>query len=184
MGHVLLLKQFGDLGEWDFAAHPVWVQCHIIDYDQPWYEETDEETFRPWDGELPVDPQDGMFLIRAEFTLADGTNLSGFLTPQVKGEPVDLGIIQPHMFLPSGVGVGFWRGLVGLSDEDRKEFYLPLGKSADDVFPISFAAKKGLALGIVSGLIPGCWPVPWKIGRAERARGLRSARRARGVICG
>ena len=53
------LKQFGDLSPLDFDASPVWVQCHIIDYDEPWYDDTDEETFRPWDRALPVDPDNG-----------------------------------------------------------------------------------------------------------------------------
>ena len=38
----------------DFATHPVWVSCHSVDYDEPWYDGTDEETFRPWLSEIPV----------------------------------------------------------------------------------------------------------------------------------
>jgi hypothetical protein len=38
------LKQFGDLALEDFELHPVWVQCHTFDYNEPWYGETDEET--------------------------------------------------------------------------------------------------------------------------------------------
>jgi len=33
-----LLRQFGDFTPADFEAHPVWVNCHVIDYDEPWYE--------------------------------------------------------------------------------------------------------------------------------------------------
>lgn len=61
-----ILKQFGDLTPADFADHAVWVSVHTLDYDEPWYDDNDEETFRPWTGKLPVAPQDGMFLVRAK----------------------------------------------------------------------------------------------------------------------
>jgi hypothetical protein len=41
------LKQFGDLTPADFERHPGWIGCHTADYDGAWYDETDEETFRP-----------------------------------------------------------------------------------------------------------------------------------------
>jgi len=41
------LKQFGDLYPADFDRHPVWVGSHGADDGQPWYDETDEETFDP-----------------------------------------------------------------------------------------------------------------------------------------
>ncbi len=75
------LKQFIELTRDDFDRSPIWVGCHTADYDESWYEETDEETFRPWSGRLPVDPVDGMFLVRATASLHDGTSLVAFLTP-------------------------------------------------------------------------------------------------------
>ncbi len=59
----VLLKQIQNLRPDDFEEHPVWVLCHIIDYDEPWYDDTDEETFRPWDGPLPVNPSFATFLV-------------------------------------------------------------------------------------------------------------------------
>jgi hypothetical protein len=35
------LRQMSSLALEDFDRHPVWVQSHIMDYDEPWYEETD-----------------------------------------------------------------------------------------------------------------------------------------------
>ena len=67
-----ILKQFGDLVPADFAKHPVWTSVHTLDYDEPWYDDTDEETLRPWTGPLPVGPQEGMLFVRAKLTLADG----------------------------------------------------------------------------------------------------------------
>jgi hypothetical protein len=39
------LKQFGDLSHTDFERHPAWVACHAEDFAEPWFNETDEETF-------------------------------------------------------------------------------------------------------------------------------------------
>lgn len=150
-----LLKQFGDLKPSDFEQHPVWVNCHVIDYDASWYEETDEETFRPWDGALPVDPAETMFLVSASFTLADGAEYAGFLTPQVpSGEP-DLGTMQPCLFTPSGEQITFWFGSVEVPAAHISHVYAALGKSAAAIFPLAFQARPDLAHGVCSGTIPG-----------------------------
>lgn len=83
------LKQFGDLTPEDFDSHGVWIGCHSADYDEPWYEDTDEETFRPWTGDLPADASEGMLLVKAMLELRDGSQHSGFLTPAPN--PGDLG---------------------------------------------------------------------------------------------
>ncbi|MBN2383114.1 hypothetical protein JXQ70_09555 [bacterium] len=152
------LKQFGDLVPADFDRHPIWVNCHVIDYEQPWYQETDEETFRPWLEDSPADPSVTMFLVKARFTLADGSTLSGFLTPQLpEASETDgnLGIIQPQLFLPNGRLVSFWFGIMSPAQEYLDQFYAELGKSQDQIFPISFSAEEHLATGIVTGQIPG-----------------------------
>jgi hypothetical protein len=152
-----LLRQFGDLHRQDFEEHPVWVNCHIIDYDEPWYDETDEETFRPWTKNLPVDPTT-MFLVKATLTLADGTEMSGFVTPQNpddSGGKVDLGLIQPQVFLPDDERVGFWFGILMPSPEEVASLYSALDKTQRDVFPIAFMTNESLATGITSGSIPG-----------------------------
>ena len=154
----LLLRQFGDLRPNDFEDHPVWVNCHVVDYDEPWYDDTDEETFRPWDKGLPADPAETMFLVKASLTLADGTEMSGFITPQDpedSGGRADLGLIQPQVFLPNGKPFGFWFGILTPSQVEISAFYTTLGKSQQEVFPIIFKAKEGLATGITSGSIPG-----------------------------
>jgi len=152
------LRQFGDLTPKDFEAHPVWVNCHVIDYDQPWYADTDEETFRPWLKSVPVDAAQTMFLVRASLRLADGTVLSGFITPQnpkdYGGEP-DFGLIQPQLFLPTGKRVSFWFGNMAPPEKDISEFYTILAKREANVFPLTFAAEAGLATGVVTGAVPG-----------------------------
>jgi hypothetical protein len=153
-----ILKQFGDLAPADFVEHPVWASVHKLDYDEPWYDDTDEETFRPWAGELPVSPEDGMFLVRAKLILADGRALDGFITPHLDSEAVDLGVIQPQAFLPSGTRCDFWDGMFKRDRKERDVLYNELGNDPRSVFPIKFAAESGLAKGHVSGTIHGfCW---------------------------
>jgi hypothetical protein len=74
-------KQFGDLVQSDFERYPVWIGCHTVDGDEPWYDETDEETFRPWNGSLPTGPSEGMLLVRATMEFADGTLYLGSSRP-------------------------------------------------------------------------------------------------------
>jgi hypothetical protein len=153
-----ILKQFGDLTRADFAEHSVWASVHTLDCDEPWYDDADEETYRPWTGKLPVSPEDGLFLVRAKLTLADGRVLEGCVTPQIDCEPLDLGMVQPQVFLPSGTRSDFWDGMFKRDASDRAAFYNELGKDPKAIFPIKFAAEKELAKGHVSGSIPGfCW---------------------------
>ncbi len=166
-----LLRQFGDLRASDFQNYPVWVSCHVIDYDEPWHDDTDEETFRPWDKDLPVDPAETIFLVQAPLTLADGTEMLGFIAPQTaakSGEKPDLASIQPHMFLPDGTVVGFWSGMRALPPKEVSRFYAAIGRSQPGVFPIAFAARADLTIGIASGSVPGFCSVSAK-GKIEVA---------------
>jgi hypothetical protein len=147
-----LLKQFGDLTSADFEAHPVWIGCHTADYDEPWYDQTDEETFRPRQDALPADPSEGMVLVRATATLKDGTSLPGFLTPGFEGD--DLGTLQPQVFT-GGRMFSFWGGLFGVPEAQRREFYRALGKDAAAAFPIEFAVDPALCGGLTRARVEG-----------------------------
>jgi hypothetical protein len=78
------LRQFGELEAEDFHRHRVWIACHTADYGKSWYQDTDEETFRPYTGELPADAAEGMLLVRAVFELRDGSRYPGFVTQPLK----------------------------------------------------------------------------------------------------
>ena len=159
------LVQFGDLTPSHFDRHPVWIACHIADYDEPWYDETDEETFRPWNGNLPVDATYGMTLVRADFTLADGTRLTGFLTPAAEGGPLELlGVMQPQLFRPDGTLGAFWEGRFGRDAAEHAAFYRALGKTPAEVFPVRCAAQAGLATGIVEAVLEGFYTMGAKSG--------------------
>ena len=146
------LKQFGDLSPADFQRHPVWIACHTEDFAEPWFNETDEETFRPWMGALPVGPSDGMLLVRASFELHDGSRHDGFLTPASKQG--DLGTLQPHLFVGDKV-FRFWGGMAGVGTDRRTAFYDALGKGPEAIFPIRFSTDPDLATGVVAGRVDG-----------------------------
>jgi hypothetical protein len=146
------LKQFGDLTSEDFGRHPVWIGCHTTDYGKPWYENTDEETFRPWTGKLPADASEGMLLVKATLELHDGSRYTGFVTPAHTDG--DLGTQQPQIFA-GGQRFGFWGGMFGFPEAARQALYAALGKQADQVFPIRFSVDPGLATGATTGQVEG-----------------------------
>ena len=150
------LKQFGDLKQTDLDRFPVWVSCHSIDYDQPWYDDTDEETFRPWIGKLPVDPSQDMFLVRATAMLADNSSHPAFLTPSSDDY---LGTIQPQIFVGDEF-FGFWGGMFGIQPEERQAFYQTIGRSAQDVFPARFSADSEVATELCSVTVEGFYKTP------------------------
>ena len=146
-----LLRQAGELTAESFDAHPVWVLRHVVDYDEPWYDDTDEETFRPWDGALPADPSRAIFLVAAQLAFADGSTRPGFMTPS--DVPDDVATMQPHVFI-GGECFRFWGGVPGVAEVARLAFYRAAGEAAH-VFPIRCAASSSLARGIVSCSIDG-----------------------------
>jgi hypothetical protein len=64
------------------------------------------------------------------------------------------------MFLPSGDRVGFWLGMFGQPRDAASALYSAVGKSADAVFPISFAAVTGLTNGLAAGDLNGFYTIP------------------------
>ncbi|MEQ1854490.1 MAG: hypothetical protein ABMA01_23205, partial [Chthoniobacteraceae bacterium] len=150
-----LLKQFRDLAPSDFVTHPVWVGCHTLDYDEPWYDDTDEETFRPWSDAIPIEPGAEMFLVRASLTLADGTILPGFVTPQPDAADAGLGMTQPQLFSPDGRGFSFWYGISTPDSAEKRALYAALSKSPEAVFPITCSAAPDFTRGGLTISIPG-----------------------------
>lgn len=154
------LKQFGEFGAEDFERHPVWVGCHTADYGKPWYEDTDEETFRPWKGKLPAGPAEGMLLVRAAIELHDGSRYPGFVTPAIEErdrrpeEHCLLGTQQPEVFVGEK-RFGFWGGLGGISARAQQELYVALGKTPDAIFPVHFSTAPGLTSGLTTGQVDG-----------------------------
>ena len=154
-----LLKQFSDLKPEDFKEHPIWVGVHTLDYDEEWYDDTDEETIRPWLGDRPVGA-DETFLVSARFVFTDGSEFEGFVTPAGSYEGLrSMGSLQPNVFAPSGQRFGFWHGMFRRS-ESEGHFYQSFGKSSEQVFPIRFQSLPGLTSSVASGEVPGFMTIP------------------------
>jgi hypothetical protein len=65
-----------------------------------------------------------------------------------------MGIQQPHIFVAQDTFY-FWGGVGGVASGKRQRFYAALGKPAEAVFPIAFAADAGLATGLTDGEVRG-----------------------------
>jgi hypothetical protein len=145
------LVQFSDLTPAHFANHPVWVACHGADSEEPWYDETDEETFRPWDGPLPVSAET-MHLVRCTFRFNDSSEFDGFATPAARID--DFGTMQPLLFDGSGRHHAFWLGMFPVEGA-IDAFRLAIGRPSSQVFPVQFEALPGLTSSTCSGTIKG-----------------------------
>lgn len=94
-----------------------------MDYDEPWYDQTNEETFRPWTGSLPVSPAEGMLLVRAVFECADGSRHPGFSrvrrAPNEAGSGLDHQVRDTAAFLDRcrSLRCSSYPGLIALPDE-------------------------------------------------------------------
>lgn len=113
----------------------------------------DEATVRPWEGGEPLDPADGMFVVRATFVLADGTRLGGYVTPPAQGGD-SIGTIQPIIVTPEGQ-VGFWCGIMAPTSEALASHYVRLGRDAAGVFPLNYRSDVEIVGGSVTGTITG-----------------------------
>ena len=149
------LKQFSDLTPKDFEEHQIWVSCHSVDYDEPWYDDTDEETYRPYKDSVQIDPSEEEYLVKADFKLNDGTVLNGFFTPQNAIDNEDaISYIQPHIFI-NGDSYRFWFGIAKPDEEYLSEFYDKLGKTPDEVFPLTYKSSSEVIKGGIKGRVNG-----------------------------
>lgn len=146
-------KQVYELTAADLQAHPVWEHC----LDEEGVEGQDEATVRPFDtGGKPLEYQ-GMMVVRAALTLANGTRFPGFLyyAPAVPGQTYGpLANLQPQAITPQGQ-VMFWYGAVPPTPEALRDAYRRLGAGAAGVFPVRYASEVALATGAITGEIPG-----------------------------
>ena len=142
-------KQVYQLTLEDLSKSPVWEFA----LDEEGEEGQDEATVRPYELSSVLDPSDGMFVVRAVFTLADGSSLQGYLTPPVQGES-DIGTLQPIVVTERGQ-VGFWCGMAVPDSARLARLYALLGRDAGRVFPVRFESEVDLTSGKVAGSIPG-----------------------------
>ena len=187
-----ILRQLSDLILDDFKSNPVWVGVRQFDYDQPWYEKADDQTYRAWTGSLPLEVNYQFPLVRVlgSFRLADGSEFDGSFNPASRmwdapipgrklpdgsftppkqwskrhgGDPISImSIHEPGIF----VG-GRDYGLRLLRDPDRRRtavvaFYAAIKKKPAEVFPLEFYCASGLFDGITSGKLEGFFSLSFK----------------------
>ena len=172
------LRQVTSLCQNDFEQYPVWIGVHTNDCEKPWYETTDENTYRPWTEALPLPANVDFLLVSALFQLHDKTVFKGFVTPTSEswGLPIRpglpalserfggsaavvLGFQLPRIFVSaSSTGqqwIAFWGGIAGIPLKMRRRLYELLERGPDAIFPIRFKACPGLSLGMAAGQLDG-----------------------------
>ncbi len=142
-------KQAYELASTDFEEYPIWEFA----LDEEGEEGQDEATVRPWEGHEPLDPAEGMFVVRATFLLADGATCVGYLTPPVQGD-TSIGTIQPILLTEQGQ-VAFWCGATAPSAETIRSAYAKLGREATGVFPCRYSSAVTLIGGPITGAVSG-----------------------------
>ena len=142
-------KQVYELTLDDLSTFPVW-EFRLDKEDE---EGRDESTVRPYTASGPLDPTDRMFVVRAVFTLADGSRMRGYFTPPCRGD-AGLGTLQPIIVTDRGQ-VRFWCGTAAPDSKRLAHSYELLGKDAKHVFPVQFESDVKLVGGLVRSSVPG-----------------------------
>jgi len=142
-------KQVYELTLEDLSEFPVW-EFRLDDEGE---EGRDESTVRPYTASGPLDPAERMFVVRAVFTLADGSRMQGYCSPPLRGDD-SMGTLQPIIVTDRGQ-VRFWCGTTEPDSKRLTRSYEWLGKDPRYVFPVRFESEVELVGGPVSGSVPG-----------------------------
>ncbi len=142
-------RQIHELTPLDLETFPIWE----FNLDETAKGGQDELTVRPWVASGPLDPADRMFVVRAVFTLADGSMRRGYVTPPGRGD-ASVSALQPIIVTDQGQ-VRFWCGTSVPGPKRLARSYQLLGKEAQQIFPLLFESEVELAGGPVRGSIPG-----------------------------
>lgn len=181
------MKQVHELTEQDLLRHPVWIGVHNYDYGQPWYNEADDQTFRPWAEPLPFAEERGLALVRGTFELADGSAYPGFFSAvrhnwdepipgrrlkdgtyakplqwsaRRTGGPLTILSLQNPVIFIGPRGFDFHLKRPPRRKPYIKDFYAAIGKPPNAVFPVRFFADPGLSTRIIVGQMDGFFTFP------------------------
>jgi hypothetical protein len=138
--------QVYELRPGDLARFPIWEFV----LDEEGEEDQDEATVKPRPDLDRADPAEGMFVVHAEFTCADGTRLDGYVSPQ---DEAVIGYIQPTVVTDEGQ-VAFWFGGVPPRPGDLETSYRMLGKTARELFPLGYRALVPHGGAALTGELP------------------------------
>jgi hypothetical protein len=142
-------KQIYELTPHDLETFPIWE----FKLDETAEGGRDELSVRPCTASGPLDPVDRMFVVRAMFTLADGSMMRGYFTPPGRGD-AGVGAWQPIIVTDEGQ-VRFWCGTATPGPKRLARSYELLGKDAKQIFPLQFESEVELVGGPVRHSVPG-----------------------------
>ncbi len=143
-------KQVFELTVDDLRKFPVWEFA----LNEEGVSGQDELTVRPYPITGALDADEGLFVVRAEFLLADGTRMIGYVTPPGANGDESLGTIQPVILTERGQ-ISFWFGLGIPSKKNIIDCYTRLGKYGALIFPARFKSKVAIKGASLEGTLNG-----------------------------
>ena len=156
-------RQVYELTLSDIRADPIWE--HALD--EEGIEGQDEATVRPRPDLRVADPREGMLIARSSFEAADGTRYAGYVYPSHDQDP---GFLQPTIVIDDGQ-IDFWLGAHdAIGPDDLRPLYALLGKTAEELFPLTYRADVPTGGVALAGTIHGFM---WRTWRSEKPRESR-----------
>jgi hypothetical protein len=156
-------KQVYDLTPSDLRADGIWE--HALD--EEGIEGQDEATVRPRPDLGQADPREGLLIARSMFQAADGTQYVGYAYPSEDQSP---GFVQPTIVTEDGQ-VNFWLGAHdAVEPDDLRPLYVLLGKTSDELFPVTYRADVPTSPLPLEGTIRG---FSWRTSRSDAPRESR-----------
>lgn len=125
-------KQSYELRPDDLAQFPIWEFA----LDEESEAGQDEATVRPRPDLTVADPGEGMLIARAEFVARDGSRYQGYVSPS---DEEAFSLVQPTIVTDAGQ-VSFWYGAFPPKPNALEADYELLGKTAEQLFPVTFRA--------------------------------------------
>ena len=139
-------KQVYDLTSRDLQQHPLWEFCS----GEEGVADQDEATVKPSEASEVPAYSPGMYIVAADFVLADGSSAEGYI---YSGEPDDFACTQPNIILTDGQ-INFWLGITA-TDERLRALYRRLGKQAESLFPLHYETRVPINEKRMKGVVEG-----------------------------
>jgi hypothetical protein len=148
-------KQEYTLTIFDLMQFPAWEYA----LDKEDIQGQNEKTLRPYLISPPLDREQAYLLVRARFSLVNGTSLLGFLKPLRQSEDNLMQAILPYDLNPVIVTerghVPFCYGVFKPDKETISENHKRLGHESENVFPIHFKTDIEVRNSIDEGVLEG-----------------------------
>ncbi len=154
-----IFRNYDDIGPSELASFPVWVCCHLTDYDEPWYEDVDDEAYRAWTDTSPIG-KDTVAIVAASFRTNTGTLLHGFIETWGDSSGNTVLDLKPTIFDADGQRISFWHGATyqfGTDhlDDSIARFERLLGGPMADQFPVHVDVKPNVIGVVLAEKFPG-----------------------------